>query len=77
MAHDGERWSNADEDRVHLVDYDPRWPAIFEAEALRLRAALARVHFGPFRLEHFGSTAIPGIPAKPIIDSGRAPRLSA
>jgi GrpB-like predicted nucleotidyltransferase (UPF0157 family) len=68
VSHDGRRWSNADEDRVELVDYDPRWPAMFEVEAGRLRAALAGVDVGPFRLVHFGSTAIPGIAAKPIID---------
>jgi GrpB-like predicted nucleotidyltransferase (UPF0157 family) len=68
VTHDGRRWSNAEEDRVELVDYDPRWPAMFDEEAGRLRAALAGIDLGPFRLEHFGSTAIPGIAAKPIID---------
>lgn len=68
VTHDGRRYSNAEEDRVELVDYDPGWPARFEAEAARLRAVLAGLDLGPFRLEHFGSTAIPGIAAKPIID---------
>jgi GrpB-like predicted nucleotidyltransferase (UPF0157 family) len=68
VSHDGRRYSNAEEDRVVLVDYDPGWPALFEAEAARLRAILATLELGPFRLEHFGSTAIPGISAKPIID---------
>jgi len=68
VTHDGRRYRNAEEDRVELVDYDPAWPALFEAEAGRLRAILARLDLGPFRLEHFGSTAIPGITAKPIID---------
>lgn len=68
VTHDGQRYRNADEDRVELVDYDPGWPALFEAEAARLRAVLAGLDLGPFRLEHFGSTAIPGIAAKPIID---------
>jgi GrpB-like predicted nucleotidyltransferase (UPF0157 family) len=68
VTHDGARWSNAAEDRVELVDYDPRWPAMFDAEAARLRSALVGVDLGPFRLEHFGSTAIPGVAAKPIID---------
>ena len=67
VSHDGRRYSNADDDRVELVDYDPGWPALFEAEAARLRAILAS-ELGSFRLEHFGSTAIPGITAKPIID---------
>ena len=68
VTHDGRRYSNADEDRVELVDYDPGWPTLFEAEAARLRAIIARLDLGSFRLEHFGSTAIPGITAKPIID---------
>jgi GrpB-like predicted nucleotidyltransferase (UPF0157 family) len=68
VTHDGRRWSNAEEDQVDLVDYDPRWPSTFEAEAGRLRTILIGLDLGPFRLEHFGSTAIPGIAAKPIID---------
>jgi GrpB-like predicted nucleotidyltransferase (UPF0157 family) len=66
VTHDGRTWSNADRDRVELVDYDPRWPALFEAEAGRIRAALSSIL--AFTLEHFGSTAIPGLAAKPIID---------
>ena len=68
VTHDGRRFSNAEEDRVELVAYDPRWPSMFETEAGRLRTALTGLDLGPFRLEHFGSTAIPGIAAKPIID---------
>jgi GrpB-like predicted nucleotidyltransferase (UPF0157 family) len=53
-------------DEVELVPYDPRWPLLFDAEAKRLRAALdPRLIVG---LEHFGSTAIAGLSAKPIID---------
>lgn len=66
VAHDGSRWSNADEDRVELREYDPRWPAEFEKEAKAIRTEL-----GPtlaYSLEHVGSTAIPGLAAKPIID---------
>src|SRR3954467_5090188 len=51
---------------VHLVPYDPRWPELFRAEAQRLQELL-----GPqfvLRFEHIGSTAIPGLSAKPIID---------
>jgi GrpB-like predicted nucleotidyltransferase (UPF0157 family) len=68
VTHDGRRYSNAEEDRVELVEYDPRWPALFEEEAARLHAALAGLDLGAYRLEHFGSTAIAGIAAKPIID---------
>jgi GrpB-like predicted nucleotidyltransferase (UPF0157 family) len=49
---------------VEVVAYDPRWPAIYEAErALILAATSAFVDF-----EHIGSTAIPKQRAKPIID---------
>jgi GrpB-like predicted nucleotidyltransferase (UPF0157 family) len=50
---------------IRLVDYDPAWPALFEREEARIRAALGdRV----IRLEHTGSTSVPGLAAKPIID---------
>jgi GrpB-like predicted nucleotidyltransferase (UPF0157 family) len=53
-------------DEIEIVDYDPRWPHLFDEEACRLRAVLdPRLVAG---LEHFGSTAIPGLSAKPIID---------
>jgi GrpB-like predicted nucleotidyltransferase (UPF0157 family) len=53
-------------DEVEVVDYDPRWPALFDEEAGRLRATLdPSLIVG---LEHFGSTAVPGLPAKPVID---------
>jgi len=53
------------EQTLEVVPYDPGWPAAFEAEAVRLRAAL-----GPLalRIDHNGSTSIPGLAAKPIID---------
>jgi GrpB-like predicted nucleotidyltransferase (UPF0157 family) len=51
--------------RIAIVDYDPEWPRLFQREAERIRAVLRdRVH----RLEHIGSTSVPGLPAKPIID---------
>lgn len=53
-------------DDVELVDYDPRWPALFTEEERRLRSVLDPALI--VGLEHFGSTAIPGISAKPIID---------
>ncbi len=53
-------------DEVEIVDYDPRWPALFDEEAHRLRATLdPSLIMG---LEHFGSTAVPNLSAKPIID---------
>jgi GrpB-like predicted nucleotidyltransferase (UPF0157 family) len=53
-------------DDIKIVDYDPQWPALFEEEAARLRAALSGETIAG--LEHFGSTAIPHLAAKPIID---------
>src|SRR5690349_878997 len=51
--------------QVVLVEPDPRWPAQYEAEAAAIRGALgARVVL----LEHVGSTSIPGLMAKPVID---------
>jgi GrpB-like predicted nucleotidyltransferase (UPF0157 family) len=53
-------------DEIEIIEYDPRWPALFAEEAALLRAALdPDLVVG---LEHFGSTAIPGLAAKPIID---------
>ena len=50
---------------ITLVDYDPEWPALFQREADRSRAALGdRV----LRIEHVGSTSVAGLAAKPIID---------
>ena len=48
------------------VPYDPRWPAIFDVERIRLEAALRDWLTGG--IHHVGSTAVPGIPAKPVID---------
>lgn len=53
-------------DEVAIAPYDPEWPTLFEAEARHLRACLPQNLIG--RIEHFGSTAVPGLPAKPIID---------
>jgi GrpB-like predicted nucleotidyltransferase (UPF0157 family) len=50
---------------IELVDYDPAWPGLFEREAEKIRAALGERVLG---LEHAGSTSVPGLAAKPIID---------
>ncbi len=50
---------------VHLAPYDPGWPALFEREAARIRATLGTL---VQLLEHAGSTSVPGLSAKPIID---------
>lgn len=53
-------------DEIEIVPPDPSWPAKFAAEAARLRAALPP---GLVRcIDHIGSTAVPGLAAKPIID---------
>jgi GrpB-like predicted nucleotidyltransferase (UPF0157 family) len=61
----GERGKTAD-DNVKLTGYNPNWPGQYEAMKDRLQKKLtpdiAR------RIEHYGSTAIPGMPAKPVID---------
>ena len=50
---------------IHIVDYDPRWPRLFQREAKRIQAALGdRV----LSIEHVGSTSVPGLAAKPRID---------
>ena len=51
---------------MEIVPYDPSWPAQFEEEVEALRQALAVWLVGP--IEHIGSTAIPGLAAKPVID---------
>jgi GrpB-like predicted nucleotidyltransferase (UPF0157 family) len=53
-------------DEIELAAYDPRWPAEFAAEEARIRAILPSKLV--LAIEHFGSTAIPGLAAKPIID---------
>ena len=54
------------QERVEIVSYDPTWPGLFAQEAAHLRALLPAELIG--RIEHFGSTAVPGLAAKPIID---------
>lgn len=48
-----------------IVDYNPEWPSRFEEEAARIRDALGDV---ALRIEHVGSTAVPGLAAKDTID---------
>jgi len=50
---------------IEIRDYHPAWPALYLREAERIRGVLGdRV----VRLEHVGSTSVPGMPAKPVID---------
>lgn len=61
------RWRSHAADRIILVPYDPRWmePCAVEHRAIGEGVDAAM----PLVIEHCGSTAIPGAPAKPIIDS--------
>jgi GrpB-like predicted nucleotidyltransferase (UPF0157 family) len=54
------------QEEVALVPYDPRWPEVFEQERLHLLSCLPSDLVK--RIEHFGSTAVPGLSAKPIVD---------
>jgi GrpB-like predicted nucleotidyltransferase (UPF0157 family) len=50
---------------IEIVDYDTAWPLMYEKEATHIQAVLGeRVK----RIAHVGSTSVPGLPAKPIID---------
>jgi len=50
---------------IVIVDYDSSWPAQYRLERDRVRLALG---VSALRIEHIGSTAVPGLAAKPIID---------
>lgn len=50
---------------VIIVGYDPGWPGLFEALRKRIAAALGEMAAA---IQHVGSTAVPGLAAKPIID---------
>jgi GrpB-like predicted nucleotidyltransferase (UPF0157 family) len=54
------------EEPIDLVPYDPIWPRHFDEEHARLARVLSRWLEGP--IEHIGSTAVPGLMAKPVID---------
>ena len=53
------------DDTIHLADYDPSWAEWFAREAIRIRSALGEA---ALTVEHVGSTSVPGLAAKPIID---------
>jgi GrpB-like predicted nucleotidyltransferase (UPF0157 family) len=50
---------------ILLVDYDPNWPKQFDQEKQQILEALKN---WPVSIEHIGSTAVPGLVAKPVID---------
>jgi len=51
--------------QIVIAEYDPSWPARYELERRRVRHALGA---SALRIEHIGSTAVPGLAAKPILD---------
>jgi GrpB-like predicted nucleotidyltransferase (UPF0157 family) len=58
--------NNVTAEMIDISPYNPDWPAMFEAEKNELIACLPEEMIE--RIEHFGSTAVPGLSAKPIID---------
>lgn len=50
---------------IIVTPYDPNWPLIFEREALKIKEALGT---NCIAIHHIGSTSVPGLPAKPVID---------
>jgi GrpB-like predicted nucleotidyltransferase (UPF0157 family) len=50
---------------ITLVEYNPQWPSLYAREADRIRAVLGS---SAVQVEHVGSTSVPGLAAKPIID---------
>ncbi len=53
-------------DPIKIVAYEPEWPSLFVRERDRLEPVLGLWLMEP--IEHIGSTVVPGLPAKPIID---------
>jgi GrpB-like predicted nucleotidyltransferase (UPF0157 family) len=66
MEPHGDKLSRVLNERVEVVPYDPVWPTMFQAERRRLSACLPSGIVD--HIEHFGSTAVPGLDAKPVID---------
>jgi GrpB-like predicted nucleotidyltransferase (UPF0157 family) len=58
-------WGMVNSDPVFVVPYDEAWPLLYQEERARIERAI-----GPWveEIEHVGSTAVPGLAAKPIID---------
>jgi GrpB-like predicted nucleotidyltransferase (UPF0157 family) len=51
--------------QIQIMNYDPRWPEVFRREVDRIRTLLG---CRALQIEHAGSTSVPGLAAKPIID---------
>ena len=61
-----QRIEEAIREEISIVPYNPVWPILFESEEVFLQSKLPGSLVS--RIEHFGSTAIPGLAAKPVID---------
>jgi GrpB-like predicted nucleotidyltransferase (UPF0157 family) len=61
-----QRIADAIREEVAIAEYNPHWPEAFRAEVHALESTLAPGVVR--RIEHFGSTAVPGLAAKPIVD---------
>ena len=61
-----QRIAEALREEISIAPYDPGWPNRYEEEAASLRRKLPESVV--IRIEHFGSTAVPGLAAKPVID---------
>ena len=61
-----QRVEEALREEISITPYDPEWPKLYETEAASLTQRLPESII--VKLEHFGSTAVPGLSAKPIID---------
>ena len=66
MATLQERVQRAVREDVGIASYDRRWPILFQREAAHLRACIPGGLI--LRIEHFGSTAVSGLAAKPVVD---------
>lgn len=64
----------APKQKVEIVEYDPKWPTLYVNEKMKIEATVGHIIIA---VEHIGSTAVPGLGAKPTIDIMVAvPRLS-
>ena len=66
MDNPDSRVARAVREEISITPYDPRWPTSFRREKEHLYACLPSNLL--VRIEHFGSTAVPGLAAKPIVD---------
>lgn len=66
MDHRHDSWAGRRDEPIYLRPYDSRWPVLFRQEAAALEDLIGRWITGG--IHHVGSTAIPGLAAKAVID---------